>query len=95
METLHYLYDTKGNKTALQIDLFDFNKNIGNENSIINSAQIQLLKMFSNGFPEEYLPELKKLLANYLVEKILNEGDKICEERGYSKENFNKIIEND
>ena len=95
METIHYLYDTQGNQTALQIDLLNLNKQIGNRTSNINSAQIELLKLFANGFPDEYLVELKKILTNFLVEKILSEGDKVWDERTYTKETFDKFVEND
>ncbi len=94
METIQYLYDTKGFKTAVQIDLKSFNKYIGNRTNI-NSAQIELLKLFVNDFPDEYLEELRKLLSNFLVEKILNEGDRIWEENKYTKETFDKFVEND
>ncbi len=95
METIHYLYDKQGLQTALQIDLLSLKKQMGNPLQNINNAQIELLKLFAIGFPDEYLIELKKLIANFLVEKILNQGDKIWEERAYTKETFDKFVEND
>ncbi len=80
METVHYIYDTQGNQTALQFDLLSLKKQIGNPEKNINSAQIELLKLFVRGFPDEYLVGLKNLIANFLVEKKLNENDNVWDE---------------
>ncbi len=92
METVSYLYDKQGNQTALQINLQSFKKHHITD---INSAQIELLKLFASGFPDEYLEELKKVIGHFLVEKILDQGDKVWQERNYTEETFENFVAND
>lgn len=95
MDTFRYLYDKHGNQTALQIELSKLQSQIGSKQKDINNAQIELLKLFAAGFPDEYLSELKKLIADFMVNKILNAGDSVWEQKGYTKNTFDKFVEND
>ncbi len=94
MQTFQYLFDTQGNKTALQIDLAGLYEKTDYTINDINPAQAEILRLFAKGFPNEYLVELKKLISDFLIDKILNEGDKIWNERGYTKETFEKLVQN-
>jgi len=51
-----------------------------------------LLKLYAAGIPDEYLPEIKRLIAKYLFEKASDRADKIWDERGYSEEALKKWI---
>lgn len=94
MEAFNYLYDQSGNKTAMLVDL----SNPNNESILkqpLNKAQLALLQMVSVINNEQVLDELSQLLAKFLAEKILDEGDKIWDERNYSGETFENLLKND
>ena len=61
----------------------------------LNKSQIEVLKMLSISEEKEYLLELKQLLAEFLMDKLINHTTKIWDERGYTKETFDKFVEND
>ena len=90
---IRYITDAKGNKTAVIIDLHKSNSDAVLQN--LNSLQLDFLKLIANGFPDEYTKELRELIANFLAEKILDNGDRIVKERNYTKETFSKLVEND
>ena len=93
METIQYVTDTKGNNTGLLIDLLNPKTEKVLHN--LNTVQIDFLKLFAGGISKKHLQELKKIVVKYLTEKILDNGDKIWEEKNYSKETFNTFVEND
>ena len=95
MSEVEYLYDKKGNQKSVLFDLAKLQKRTKSPNKELNDIQIELLRMFANNLPDEYIIEFKKAMANFLVEKILDRGDEICEERGYTKETFENMVEND
>ena len=93
MDTIQYIADTKGNNTGLLIDLLNpKTKKVLNN---LNNIQIDFLKLFAGGIAEEHLQELKQIVTKYLAEKILDNGDKIWEEKKYSTKTFNTFVEND
>lgn len=66
----------------------------------LNNAQLELLKMFSEGQSEEDLKELKSLLVAYQAAKVTRDADKAFDEQGYTtaifeqwkKEHFRKNV---
>ncbi len=46
--------------------------------------QVELFKLYSAGVPDEYLAEIKRMIAKYLFEKARDKADKIWDEKGYS-----------
>ncbi len=65
----------------------------------LNSAQLEILKLFRNDQPEEELQELRSLLTVWLAAKVTFEADKAFQEKGnttaifekWKKEHFRKI----
>jgi hypothetical protein len=56
----------------------------------LNSAQLEILKLFRNDQPEEELQELRSLLTAWLAAKVTFEADKAFQEKGYSTAIFEK-----
>jgi hypothetical protein len=55
--------------------------------------QVELFKRYAAGFPDEYLADIKRMIAKYLFEKARDRADRIRDERGYSEETFKKMGE--
>lgn len=94
MQKINYLYDQYGKKTAMLIDLSDPNLENVFKNPL-NEAQQILLQTTSIMNNQEILVEFQQLLAKFLAEKLLDEGDLIWEERNYSIKTFEEFVEND
>ena len=56
----------------------------------LNSAQLEILKLFRNDQTEEELQELKSLLSAWLAAKVTFEADKAFQENGYTTVIFKK-----
>ena len=56
----------------------------------LNSAQLEILKLFRNDQSEEELQELKSLLTAWLAAKVTFEADKAFQENGYTNGIFEK-----
>ncbi len=56
----------------------------------LNSAQLEILKLFRNDQTEEDLQELKSLLTAWLAAKVTFEADKAFQENGYTNAIFEK-----
>jgi len=56
----------------------------------LNSAQLEILKLFRNDQPEEELQELRSLLTAWLAAKVTFEADKAFQEKGYAATIFEK-----
>lgn len=52
----------------------------------LSNIQLYLLKLFSRNIPESDLLEIRRMLANYFMQKAVDEADRIWEERGYTNE---------
>ena len=53
----------------------------------MSNMQLELLKVYSSGVPDEWLPEIKEMLARYLLEKARDEADRVWVAKGYSNKN--------
>ncbi|TAK41811.1 MAG: hypothetical protein EPO28_08165 [Saprospiraceae bacterium] len=58
----------------------------------LSNMQVELLKLYSAGVPDEYLADIKRIIAKYLFEKARDRADKIWDEKGYSEETLKKWI---
>ena len=56
----------------------------------LNSAQLEILKLFRNDQTDEELQELKSLLTAWLAAKVTFEADKAFRENGYTTAIFEK-----
>lgn len=58
-----------------------------------NNAQLELLKVFSHNLSENELLALKKLIANFFAEKLINQADKKWDEMQWSDADMDQILE--
>lgn len=52
-----------------------------------------MLKLFSAEIPESHLLELKKVMAKFLLDKARDKADAIWDEKGYSDEKLQQILD--
>jgi len=50
-----------------------------------SNLQLELLQLYAAGVPDAYLPELKTLIANYLLSKARDGADHEWGARGYDE----------
>ena len=60
-----------------------------------SNAQLEILRLFKENLPEDKLKELRRILANFLLDDVLKEAEKAAIERGYDDEMLNKIVRGD
>ena len=51
----------------------------------LSNLQLELLQLYAAGVPDAFLPELKNVIANYLLEKARDEADRQWAARGYDE----------
>jgi hypothetical protein len=61
--------------------------------SPLNKHQLELLKLFSRELEEEDWLAIKRLIVQYLGEKITVAADKIWEEKQWTKEDMQALLE--
>jgi len=59
----------------------------------LSNVQAELLKLFSAGIPDNHLMELKKVIAKFLLEKGRDKADIIWDEKGYTDERLQEILD--
>lgn len=52
----------------------------------LSNLQLELLKIYSNGIPDEQLQEIRKILVDYFFEKATNEADRLWDEKGWTND---------
>jgi hypothetical protein len=60
----------------------------------LSNVQAELLKLFSAEIPEIHLLELKKVMAKFLLDKARDRADSVWDEKGYSDEKLQQILDN-
>ncbi|NJN33356.1 MAG: hypothetical protein HC817_02970 [Saprospiraceae bacterium] len=58
----------------------------------LSNVQLELLKVYSAGVPDEWLVEIREMLAQYMLEKARDEADKIWQAKGYSEKTIEKWL---
>ena len=58
----------------------------------MSNIQLELLKVFSTNISDEEVLEIKQILAEYFMNKAINEADKIAKERGYIAETMREWL---
>ena len=58
----------------------------------LSNLQMELLKLYSAGVSDEYLDEIKVLIAKFLFEKARERADAIWDSKDYTDEKINEII---
>jgi hypothetical protein len=59
----------------------------------LSNVQAELLKLFSTEIPESHLLQLKKVIAEFLLNKARDKADAIWSEKGYSDERLQQILD--
>lgn len=59
----------------------------------LSNIQAELLKLFSAEIPESHLLELKKVMAKFLLDKARDKADAIWDEKEYSDEKLQQILD--
>jgi hypothetical protein len=59
----------------------------------LSNVQAELLKLFSAEIPESHLLELKKVMAKFLLDKARDRADAIWDEKGYTDEKLQQILD--
>jgi len=61
-------------------------------NTPLSNIQIELLKVFDRDIPDEYLIDIKKIIANYLMGKARDKADKDWEEKDYTDSKLRQLL---
>lgn len=56
------------------------------------NLQAELLRLFATELPDEHLRELKKIIAQFLLEKARDKADQIWDERGYTQQTIERLL---
>ena len=58
----------------------------------LNSLQISLLRLFERGMSDEDILELRRVIVAHLSQKMLAEVERIDAERGYTAEDYERML---
>jgi len=58
----------------------------------LSNIQMELLKLYATGISDEHLKDLRIVIAKFLLEKARKKADKIWEERAYSQDTINHLL---
>jgi len=61
----------------------------------LNPIQVSLLRLFNRPMSEKETLELKTLLTDYYADKLEEEVNKVVSEKGYTQQDFDKILNSD
>jgi hypothetical protein len=63
-----------------------------NQPTKLNELQISLLRLFERGMSNEEVLELRRVLVAHMSQKMLDEVERIDAERGYSAEDYERML---
>ena len=58
----------------------------------LSNLQLELLKVYSAGVPDEWLIDIREMLARYMLQKARDEADKIWIQKEFSEETIKKWL---
>jgi hypothetical protein len=58
----------------------------------LSNIQLELLKLYSTGVKDQYLSEIKEMIARYLLTKAKEEAGKVWLEKGYNEETMKEWL---
>lgn len=61
----------------------------------LNSIQESLLRLFDRNMSEEEILTLRKVLVKHYSELLRTEVDRVVEEKGYTQEDFDRMLNED
>jgi DNA-binding MltR family transcriptional regulator len=66
---------------------------MGQTTAPLSNLQIEFLKLYSAGVADEHLEDIKILIARFLFAKARAKADKIWDEKKYTDEIINDLIQ--
>jgi hypothetical protein len=61
----------------------------------LSNLQVEMLKHYQAGVPDEYLQDIKILIARYLFAKARAKADEVWDEKQYTDEVLNELLKSD
>jgi hypothetical protein len=58
----------------------------------LSNLQMELIKLYAAGVPDQYLADIKELIARYLLAKAKEEAGIVWLEKGYSSETIQQWL---
>jgi hypothetical protein len=60
----------------------------------LNDVQMTLLRLFNRPMSEKEQTDIKEILLNYYDNALQNEVQSVIKQKGYSKHDFEKVLNN-
>jgi hypothetical protein len=61
----------------------------------LTDLQISLLRLFDQGLNQEQTLEVRRVLMNYFSTQLKDEVSRVVEEKGYSEDDFRRMLIDD
>lgn len=61
----------------------------------LSNVQLELLKLYSTNLSEKDILELKDVLARFYAEKSIELANSVWQQKGYTAEDMNSILNDD
>ena len=58
----------------------------------LNNLQLELLRMYKTGVSDVQLLEIKKIISRYLLDKAMDEADKVWEQKKFDSITIQKLL---
>lgn len=58
-----------------------------------SKAQLELIQLFAGELPESDLAVLKKILLRFKAERLMDNADKIWEEKNWSNDDIKRLLQ--
>jgi len=58
----------------------------------LNNHQLEILKLFTRELDDKDLIEIKRLIVNYLAEKITKIADEVWEEKKWTNDDMKRLL---
>lgn len=58
----------------------------------LSNIQLELLRLYGNGIPDQQLLEVREMLIDYFFNKATEEVDRIWDEKGWTNETMNEWL---
>jgi len=59
----------------------------------LSNLQLELLKLYAAGVPDQYLDDLKILIARFLFAKARAKADQVWDDKKYTDEILNELLQ--
>lgn len=70
----------------------DLNRRIESHSGNFSNLQLELLKTFTHNLNEMELVELRRRLAQFFSDRLINQADKTWNEKGWDDNHIDKLL---